>query len=151
MDRLTKAFIILAVVGFAIAVYHGYDEATAYTGPGSNACNVFTQYNPFLSCASVFASGYATLPPNSNGLPLYVLGLVWFPLAAVVGYRYGRRTGRLSGDVMVPLLMVGNIFTIYLWFIELAVIHALCPICVSMYLVNYALTGLALRALLTGA
>jgi uncharacterized membrane protein len=148
LDRLGKAFIVLAVVGIAIAVYHGYDEVTAYTGPGSNYCSVFTSFNPFLSCTTVFASGYATLPPDSNGLPLYVLGLIWFPLLAALGLWFGRKAGSLNGEVLVPLLMVGNIFTLYLWFVELGIIHALCPVCVGMYLVNYALTGLAIKALL---
>ncbi len=148
MDRLSKAFVTLAAIGFIIAIYHGYDEATAFTGPGSNACSLFTGVNPFLSCSSVFASGYATLPPNTNGLPLYVLGLVWFPLLMGLGVWFSRKRGSLDPEVMVPLLMVGNIFTLYLWYIELGVIHALCPICVGMYLVNYALTALAVRGLL---
>jgi uncharacterized membrane protein len=148
LDRLTKAFIVIAAIGMVIAVYHGYDEVTAYTGPGSNACNVFTNVNPFLSCSTVFASGYATLPPNTNGLPLYVLGLVWFPLVGGLGYWYGRKDGKLNAELLAPLLMVGNIFTLYLWFIELGVIHALCPICVGMYLANYILTALAFKGLL---
>lgn len=151
MDRLTKAFIALAAVGLVVAVYHGYDEATAFTGPGTNFCSVFTNVNPNLSCSSVFASGYATLPAHDpNGLPLYVLGLVWFPLMLALGIWYGRKGG-LNGEVMVPLLMVGTLFTLYLWYLELGVIHALCPICIAMYLVNYALTGLAFRALLGSA
>ena len=148
MDRLSKAFVALALVGLVIAVYHGYDEFTAYTGPGSNACSVFTNINPFFSCASVFASGYATLPPHSNGLPLYVLGLVWFPLMVVLGVWFGKKRGALNGEVLFPLLMVGNIFTLYLWYVELGIIHVICPICVGMYLVNYALTVIALKPFL---
>lgn len=148
MDRLSKAFLALSVVGLVIAIYHGYDEITAYTGPGSGFCNVFTNFNPFLSCSSVFASGYATLPPHTNGLPLYVLGLAWFPLMIVLGAWFGGKRGVLNGEVLFPLLMIGNIFTLYLWYVELGLIHALCPICVGMYIVNYALTALALKALL---
>ncbi|HKT21274.1 MAG TPA: vitamin K epoxide reductase family protein [Nitrososphaerales archaeon] len=148
MDRLSKAFVALSVIGLVIAVYHGYDEVTAYTGPGSNACSVFTNFNPFLSCTSVFASGYATLPPHANGLPLYILGLVWFPLIILLGAWFGVKKGSLDAEIMVPLLMVGNVFTLYLWYVELGVVHALCPICLGMYLVNYAMTGLALKALM---
>ena len=147
MDRLTKAFLALSVAGIVVAAYHGYDEITAYTGPGSNACSVFTHFSPFLSCESVFASGYATIPPHTNGLPLYVLGLVWFPLVTILGAWYGRKRGTLNGEVLVPLLMVGNMFTLYLLYVELGVIHALCPVCASMYALNYALSGLAFKAL----
>lgn len=64
-----------------------------------------------------------------------------------MGVWYGP-SGYLNGGLLFPLLMVGNVFTIYLLYIELGVIHALCPVCAFMYLVNYALTGFALRALL---
>lgn len=148
MDRLSKAFVVLSAIGVVVAVYHGYDEVTAYAGPGTNACSIFTGLNPFLSCTSVFASGHATFPPGPHGIPLYVYGLVWFPLLTALGMVFGRRGG-LNGEVLVPVLMVGNIFTLYLWYTELAVIHALCPVCVTMYVLNYALTAVALKPLLS--
>jgi uncharacterized membrane protein len=43
---------------------------------------------------------------------------------------------------MVPILMVGNVFTLYLWYLELGVIHALCPVCVSLYVLNYLMTAI---------
>lgn len=149
MDRLTRVFLVLASAGLAVAIYHGYDEISAYTGPGSNACNIFTGLNPFLSCTTVFASGYATLPPHDpHGIPLYVFGLVWFSLMIGLGVWFGRKGGHLNGEVVVPLLMVGNIFTLYLLYIELGVIHALCPICAVMYVLNYAMTGIGFKVLL---
>jgi uncharacterized membrane protein len=53
-------------------------------------------------------------------------------------------TWRLRGDILLPILMVGNLFTIYLWYLELVRIHAICPYCLSLYLVNYILTGLVI-------
>ncbi|MDG7010215.1 MAG: hypothetical protein JRM71_05410 [Nitrososphaerota archaeon] len=146
MDRLTKAFVALSAAGIVIAVYHGYDEITAYSGPLSNGCSVFTGFNPFLSCTAVFAGGHDTFPPGPYGIPLYVYGLVWFPLMTALALYFGRR-GPLNGEFMVPVLMVGNLFTVYLWYIELVVIQALCPVCVSMYILNYAMSGLAFKAL----
>ncbi|MDE1852136.1 MAG: vitamin K epoxide reductase family protein [Thaumarchaeota archaeon] len=145
MDRLTKAFIALAAIGIAVAVYHGYDEVTSYTGPGSTVCNL----SSFVSCSSVFASGDVAFPPGPYGLPLYIYGLVWFPLMVVLGFWYGRKKGTLNGEVLFPVLMVGNLFTIYLWYVELGVIHALCPVCISMYLLNYAMTAAGAKALLS--
>ena len=145
MDRLTKAFIALAAIGIAVAVYHGYDEITSYTGPGTNVCNL----SSFVSCSSVFASGDVTFPPGPYGLPLYIYGLVWFPLMVALGFWYGRKKGTLNGEVLFPVLMVGNLFTFYLWYVELGVIHALCPVCISMYLLNYTMTAAAAKALLS--
>ena len=144
MDRLSKAFAVLAAVGVAVAIYHGYDEVTAYSAPGTAVCNI----NSILSCASVFQSGYTRFPPGPYGIDLFVYGLVWFPLILVLAFRSGRKTGTISGELMVPILMVGNIFTLYLWYLEIAVIHAYCPVCISMYVLNYAMTALAAKGLL---
>lgn len=144
MDRTSKAFVAIATVGILVAAYHSYGEITYYSGPGSSVCNI----SAFLSCTSVFASGDVSFPPGIYGLPLYVYGLVWFPLLAALGVWYGRRRGGLNGELMFPLLMVGNLFTIYLWYLELGVIHALCPVCIAMYALNYLETGLVASALL---
>jgi uncharacterized membrane protein len=146
MDRLSKAFIVTSAIGIAVAIYHGYGEITAYTGPGSTVCNIYG----FLSCSSVFSSGDVTFPPGAYGLPLYVYGVVWFPLLTALGFWYGRKRGTLNGEVVLPLLMVGNLFTLYLWYVELGVIHALCPVCITLYLLNYIGTALAAKSMFGG-
>jgi uncharacterized membrane protein len=143
MDRLSKAFVVLAAIGIAVGIYHGYDEVTAYSAPGTGICNI----NNVFSCASVFNSGYTKFPPGAYGVDLYVYGLIWFPLMLLLGVWFGRKTGTLKGEVMVPVLMVGNLFTLYLWYLEIAVIHAYCPVCISMYALNYAMTALAMKQL----
>ncbi len=137
MDRLTKSFLTLAAIDIPVAIYHGYDEVTSYSAPGSTICNV----NNFLSCGNVFRSGYTTFPPH-GGLSLFVYGLIWFPLLLALGIYFVRRRGGINPSIFVPLLMVGNIFTLYLWYLELAVIHAVCPVCVSLYVLNYLMTAI---------
>ena len=144
MDRLSKAFVAIAIVGIAVAIYHGYDEITAYSAPGTGVCNI----NNVFSCGTVFNSGYTRFPPGPYGVDMYVYGLVWFPFLAALGFRQGRSAGSVNGEVMLPLLMVGNLFTIYLWYLELGVIHAICPVCVTLYLLNYAMTAIAVKRLL---
>jgi len=139
MDRLTKAFSVLAGVGIAVAIYHGYDEVTAYSGPLTGACNI----NGIFSCLSVFNSGYTKFPPGPYGVDMYVYGLVWFPLMLFLGIWSGRRNGRVGGEEMLALLMVGNAFTAYCWYLEIGVIHAYCLVCISLYLLNYAMTAIA--------
>ena len=143
MDRLSRAFVVLAVVGIAVAIYHGYDEVTAYSAPGTGVCNI----SNVISCASVFNSGYTRFPPGPYGVDMYVYGVVWFPLMTVLGVMFGRKGGTLNGEVLVPLLMVGNLFTLYLWYLEIGVIHAYCPVCISMNVLNYAMTCLAAKPL----
>jgi uncharacterized membrane protein len=72
------------------------------------------------------------------------MGLVWFPLVLLVIMalsKIGKQA--IDGMLLFPFLMIGNVFTIYLWYLELGVIHAICPVCISLYIINYAMTGLA--------
>lgn len=135
MDRLSKALLVLAAVGIPDAIYHAYDEITYYSAPGTGVCNI----NNFFSCGNVFASGHTKF----LGLSLWVYGVVWFPFILLLGYWFVRKWGSIRGEILLPVLMVGNLFTLYLWYLELGVIHAICLVCVSMYVLNYAMTILA--------
>jgi uncharacterized membrane protein len=115
-------------------MYHAYGEITDYSGP-LTACDI----NHFVSCVTVFTSGYTTF----LGVSLWVYGIVWFPLILFSGYWMTKRSDGIRWEVMVPLLMVGNVFTLYLWYLELVKIHAICPVCVSLYTLNYVMTGIA--------
>jgi uncharacterized membrane protein len=134
------AFIVLSIAGIGDAIYHSYEELTEHFG---SFCNI----NSKVSCTGVFESGHTAV----FGVPFFVLGLIWFPLALMLGILTFERLETktmLNGLIMLPFLMIGNIFTIYLWYVELGVIGIICPVCVSLYVVNYALTGLAAKSLL---
>jgi len=135
MDKLSKGFVALAAIGIPDAIYHAYDEITNYSTPVGRACNI----NHFLSCGNVFASGYTKF----LGVSMWVYGVVWFPLMLFLGLWFTRGGRSIRGEVLLPVLMVGNLFTLYLWYLELGVIHAICPVCVSLYVLNYAMSALA--------
>ena len=144
-DWRSKAFIALCVMGIAVAFNHAYDEIT-YT---FNSCYI----NPKLSCGSVFASGYTTFPPAGSipglheGISFWVYGVVWFPVCLIVGLWAIRKYGNPRGSVLVPFLMVGNIFTLYPWDIEIRILGGVyCPVCVSLYFINYVMTFVALTS-----
>jgi uncharacterized membrane protein len=137
LERLTKAYFLTSVAGIAIAIYVANDYLTT----NFQGCYV----NQRFSCGGVFQSGHTSL----FGIPFYVMGLVWFPLLIAVGLlttRMGREP--LNGEILLPLLMIGNVFTAYLWYLELVVIGIICPLCVSLYVVNYALTVMVLRSVI---
>jgi uncharacterized membrane protein len=132
----SKLFVLIAAIGIADAVYTSYEYATATF----TSCYV----NSKVNCIGVFNSGHTSIA----GIPFYVFGLIWFPLLLILALYFTDRTRlRLRADILLPLLMIGNIFTIYLWYLELAVIGIICPLCLSLYIVNYALTGLAIYEL----
>lgn len=135
-DRLSLAYLVSSALGIAIAVYLAND----YLTQSFNGCYI----NQKFSCFGVFLSGHTSIA----GVPFYVLGLVWFPIVFLLGI-FLSRAGRapLKAEILLPILMIGNIFTIYLWYLELEVIGVICPLCVALYIVNYALTILALKSL----
>jgi uncharacterized membrane protein len=143
IDWRSRAFIALSVLGIAVAVYHAYGEVT-YTLRSCSLSHTF-------SCESVFASGYTTFPPAGsipglhNGIEFWVYGVVWFPVCLLVGLWAIRRYGSPDRSLMVPFLMVGNIFTLYPWDIEIRILDGVyCPVCVSLYVINYVMTFVAL-------
>jgi len=134
-DWRSKAFIALSVMGIAVAVNHGYDELTYTFG----SCFI----NPNISCGAVFASGYTTV----FGIEFWVYGVVWFPLCLAVGLWTIRKYGSPIRSILVPFLMIGNIFTLYPWDIEIRILGGVyCPVCVSLYIINYLLTFVALTS-----
>lgn len=137
MDSLTKGYISASIVGIGLAIYTAYE----YVTQTFTSCSI----NQQVSCEGVFQSGHTSL----FGIPFYIMGLGWFPLvlgAGIATTRFGKRP--LNAEFLLPLLMVGNVFTAYLWYLELAVIGIVCPLCVSLYVVNYALTAIMLVSII---
>jgi uncharacterized membrane protein len=134
--NLKRIFLSVTAVGIVLAIYHAYGEIVSYDTSISQACGI----SPTISCAKVFTYSHPF------GIPLYPFGLVWFPLIFFVALFMRSNISRM---VMLPLLIVGNVFTVYLWFLDFAIVwpavHAVCPVCLSMYFVNYVLTGLSLK------
>jgi uncharacterized membrane protein len=134
LNKLSATYLILAASGVGLAIYTAYEYVT---GDFSRFCTI----NQDFSCGGVAASGHTSL----FGIPFWSTGLVWFPLLLVLGLVTSRSGSRaVNSEILLPILMIGNAFTIYLWYLELAVIHIICPFCVSLYIINYFLTGVVL-------
>jgi len=129
-------------MGVAVAAYHAYGELTYAIG-GLGSCS----YNHTFSCALTFGSPYTKV----LGIQFWVYGVVWFPLCLLVGLWAIRRYGSPLGSVLAPFLMIGNIFTIYPWYIEFKLLGGeYCLVCISLYILNYVLTFVALASRSTG-
>ena len=119
--KASVAFIFLSAVGVAEGLYHAWLE------------NAFTT-NVSLVSYSSYASFF--------GVPYWVFGVVWFPLVLIIGLwttRFGR--ANLNKRLLI-LLSIGNLFTAYLWFLDLLIIGTFTAAYVGLYVTNYALTGL---------
>jgi hypothetical protein len=119
--KASLVFIFLSAVGVAESFYHAWLE------------------NAFATNYSVvtFAS-YSSL----DGIPYWVLGVVWYPLVLAAGL-WATRLGRASlRSWLLILLSIGNITTVYFWYLDSAIVHAYNSLYVGLYVTNYALTGL---------
>jgi hypothetical protein len=117
----SKVFLVLSFIGIIEAIYHAWLE-NAFT------TNIFTVH--YSTFASLF------------GVPYWLFGVVWFPLIFLVGLwttRLGH--GSLRMELLI-LLTVGNVFTAYLWYLDIMLVRAYTPLYIALYATNYALTGL---------
>ncbi len=117
----TKAFIALSFIGIVEAVYHAWSEKAFVT-------NIFAVH--FAPNASFF------------GVPYWVFGVIWFPLIFIVGLWATRLGTTPLNQKFLILLTVGNVFTAYLWYLDIMLVRAYNPMYIALYATNYALTGL---------
>ena len=120
MDKwLYRVSVALAVLGILVSVYMTIYKLTE---------------NPNMclgngGCSTVNSSRYAEI----YGIPVAVLGIGGY-LAILALLWMERRTSFLSENitlVVFGLTLFGFLFTLYLVYVELALIHALCPFCVT--------------------
>jgi hypothetical protein len=119
----SRAFLDFGVIGIVLAFYHAYLEGAFTT-------------NIFLVKYSSLAAFY--------GVPYWLFGVVWFPLVFAVGL-WSTRLGRMNlNKRLLILLTVGNLFTVYLWYLDVYVVVSFNALYIGLYAMNYALTGLVL-------
>lgn len=120
MDKwLYRNSIALAMLGVLVSIYMTIYKLTE---------------NPNMclgngGCSTVNASVYSEV----SGIPVAVVGIGGY-LAILVLLLLENRFSflRTNGTMAVfGLTLVGFLFTLYLVYVELALIHALCPFCVT--------------------
>ncbi len=121
---MKPAVLILSVIGFLLSVYltylHYAEGQTAFCSQGSD-CDVVRQ------------SGYSSM----LGIPVALLGAVgyalifWFSFVSI-----SKRTGWL---LLYTISLAGFVFSLYLTYIELFVIKAICPYCVVSAIIMTAI------------
>jgi uncharacterized membrane protein len=122
--RFGLALTALALVGLAIATYL---LAVRLLGEAP-ACG------PVHGCETVAASEYATM----FGIPVALFGVAFSTVLAGACLTWWRRTDRRALYVAYGLGLAGIIAVVYLTYLELFVIKAIC-----IYCVIYALTIVA--------
>ena len=118
---LDTAIPVLSLAGFGVALYMTYIEVT----------KVQAICGPLGDCNAVQNSPYAML---FGWLPVGVMGLLGY-VAILAAWAWGRwRKDALAGYVpagLIGMSVFGTLFSIYLTYIELFVIFAVCMWCIS--------------------
>jgi uncharacterized membrane protein len=123
---IRRAGVALAALGIAIATYITIADA----GGGAPACIAGGH-----GCQTVADSSYAHL----GGVAVSVIGIVGY-VAIGVAMLWSGDPGRFAG---LALTLVGFAFSVYLTYVELAVIDAICQWCVASAVVMTALFALS--------
>jgi uncharacterized membrane protein len=120
MDKwFYRISLALAVLGILVSVYMTIYKLTE---------------NPNMclgngGCSTVNSSKYAEV----YGIPVAVIGIGGY--LSILALLWLEHRNSFLGDngtlVVFGLALVGFLFTLYLIYVELALIHALCPFCVT--------------------
>jgi uncharacterized membrane protein len=118
---LDIAIPVLSIIGLGASIYLTYVEVT----------HTRALCGPVGDCNTVQSSPYAKL---FGVLPIGVVGAIGY-IAILVTWLWRRfRTDPLSkiaGPIMYGMALFGTLFSIYLTYLELFVIHAVCIWCLS--------------------
>ena len=130
--RRVEVPLIVAVIGLAISIYLTIEHFTSGT---SLACPEGTTVN----CTKVTTSQWATF----LGIPVAVLGLAYFVVMTLLVTPMAWRRRRLD-PVRLVGAVGGTLMVLYLIFVELFRVDAICLWCTGVHVCTVALLGLVL-------
>jgi uncharacterized membrane protein len=117
--RLTQITVALAILGLLVATYMTIYKFTA----NDNMCLGSGD------CSTVNASRYSEV----NGIPVALIGLLGY--AAILAIHWLERRNEFfeanGSMIFFGISLVGFLFTLWLIYVEIALIKALCPFCLA--------------------
>ena len=120
MDKwLYRISVALAVLGLLVSIY-----MTIYKVTSNNSMCLGSG-----DCSTVNASKYSEV----NGIPVAVIGVLGYAAILAVHYfenrnRFFKQNGTL---IIFGMALTGFLFTLWLIYVEVAILKALCPFCVT--------------------
>ena len=126
-ERTVRSLVYFAAgLGLIVAIFAA---AEFYDASLRAVCSV----SAFFSCSAVDSSGYT----NTLGLPDWLWGVGGFVLILLfAGLAEQRPEDRRRAWLLLAVTTLGVGVSLYLLYVELAIIHALCLVCASDYLLG---------------
>lgn len=131
MKRRLLAILILSILGVALSAY----ALVLHYGTGESACD----FSAYLNCDVVNRGAYSEIA----GIPVAVFGILGY-LAIGIAAIVRMRSRPIARYDLLILSIGGFAFSLYLTYLELFVIYALCPVCVASAVVITAIWILAM-------
>jgi len=117
--RLTQITIALAVLGLLVSIY-----MTIYKLTGNNNMCLGSG-----DCSTVNASRYASV----NGIPVGLIGV--FGYASIIAIHWLEQKNeffKANGSmIFFGISLIGFFFTLWLVYVEVALLKAYCPFCIT--------------------
>lgn len=131
--RRLVAVLILSLVGVGISSY----AVSLHYATGPSVCSV----SDFINCDLVNRGRYSTIA----GVPVAAIGIVGYVVLAVLAsvHLNGRRLFRRD---LAAAATLGFLYTLYLTYLELFVIRAICLVCVASAIVMTTIFLLVITA-----
>ncbi len=136
LSRLERVLPWLIVIGGALgliaSLFLAYDQIKIWQNPSYQpACNL----NPLISCGGVINSGQGKL----FGVPGPIYGVIVFPVIATVGMALlaGAKFKRWFWQGLQLGVTGGIVFALWMFWVSLYRIRALCPFCLGVDVVVY--------------
>jgi len=120
MDKwLYRISMVLVVIGLLVSVY-----MTIYKVTSNDALCLGSG-----DCSTVNASRYSEV----YGIPVATVGIAgYFAILLVQWYERRDKFFETNGPMLIfGMALTGFLFTIYLIYVEFAILHALCPFCLT--------------------
>lgn len=132
VDRSRIAAVVLTLVGLADSAYLAYIKLTNQLASCSNLGD----------CEAVNSSRYAEI----GGVPIALLGAAGYLLilGAVALDRPGARWGEVGRYAFFGLSLAGSLYSLYLTYLEVFVLRAVCPFCAASAVVMIVLFVLSI-------
>lgn len=127
VPALYKTITILSIIGILLALFLYYEYLFQ---PVFRPCSV----NATVNCDAVISGPIKTF----LGIPVSLIGLFGYVVIFFAALFK-------KNSIVLGMVIFGMLFCIRLIFIEVFVIHVVCPVCVSCFIVMTAILILALR------
>lgn len=125
-DKFYSWIKYLSVFGILLAIYLLYEQ---YTLPSWTPCYV----NSVVNCDAVISGQVA----KTLGIPTPLIGLVGY---ITILYAALKKLPKL----LLSMAAFGLLFCLYIGYVELAILHTVCPVCIMCQLTMISVFTLAI-------